>query len=1225
MRSRQRRRTPISKNMYVKEIVLDGFKSYAQRTVISGFDPLFNAITGLNGSGKSNILDAICFLLGISNLSQVRVVNLQELVYKSGQAGVTKATVTITFDNTDKNQSPVGYEGFDEITVCRQIVIGGRNKYLVNGVTVNNGRVQDLFRSVQLNVNNPHFLIMQGRITKVLNMKPPEILAMMEEAAGTRMYESKKASAVKTIAKKDSKLQEIEKILAEEITPTLEKLKEERASYLEFQNIGREIEHLNRLVVAYQYTKAEEIRKRSSGDTEEMMQQVKEWKDGIQQINEQLDKLQEEIAELERKRDAETGGSLKALEEKVDKEAMIVVKCKASVDNLKDQLAAEQKKKTDLEKSAEDESTVLAGKETQLATFEETFSQLQEAGHKATEKVERMRKHFQAISAGLCSSSDTGEDQTFADQLITYQNQVSTAQTEIKQAQMRLSQAQDELKKHGPSLKETERNYRQERKECDGLIEAANKLQMEISRLNFDESKKADLEKTRAVLDREVRQLQMQMNEMEQRFPSLQFEYKDPQRGFDRSKVHGLVAKLVKVRKISTATSLEVAAGGKLYNVVVDSEVTGKQLLQKGELKRRYTIIPLNKIAASTIKPQTVQRAKQLVGEENVHTALSLIGYDRDVKAAMEYVFGQTFVCESLEMTKKVTFDPKISTRSVSLDGDLMDPSGTLSGGSRPSRSSVLAALEKACKVEETLNAKVAQLDDVKRQLEGLESLSAKYHEKMGELELKRKEIERLEARLQHTVHHKQMEGIRKLHQTIAEQQEVIEEGKRTEKECSAKCKELEKKMKDSKGHRDKELKKAEKELNAAEKEAKELVKKMKDKEQERQAIELEVVELRKEVASIGEQAKVCDDAVEKLQKKIDESKEKLSQSEEQCRVARLALSEEKDKLKACNKDITARGRAKKKLEGEKNAAQLKVRDLEHTLERQSKETKEAGHTIEALVSKHEWILEEKKYFGQPGTGFDFKVHKPNDASQRLGQLEEQKKKLSRKVNMRAMNMLGKAEEKYQDLMKKREIVSNDKTKIEDVIHELDKKKEEALQKAHAQVNKDFGSIFSTLLPGTQAKLSPPEGLSVLDGLEVKVAFGDVWKENLTELSGGQRSLVALSLILSLLLFKPAPIYILDEVDAALDLSHTQNIGQMLKNHFQRSQFIVVSLKEGMFQNANVLFKTKFVDGVSTVTRRERQALPPVPTSARRDEEGDTSGKAKRPRVIKGKGTVGSC
>lgn len=104
-------------------------------------------------------------------------------------------------------------------------------------------------------------------------------------------------------------------------------------------------------------------------------------------------------------------------------------------------------------------------------------------------------------------------------------------------------------------------------------------------------------------------------------------------------------------------------------------------------------------------------------------------------------------------------------------------------------------------------------------------------------------------------------------------------------------------------------------------------------------------------------------------------------------------------------------------------------------------------------------------------------------------------------------------------------------------------------------MNKDFGSIFSTLLPGTQAKLRPPDGMDVIEGgLEVKVAFGDVWKESLSELSGGQRSLVALSLILSLLLFKPAPLYILDEVDAALDLSHTQNIGHMLKTHFKHSQ-----------------------------------------------------------------------
>lgn len=181
--------------------------------------------------------------------------------------------------------------------------------------------------------------------------------------------------------------------------------------------------------------------------------------------------------------------------------------------------------------------------------------------------------------------------------------------------------------------------------------------------------------------------------------------------------------------------------------------------------------------------------------------------------------------------------------------------------------------------------------------------------------------------------------------------------------------------------------------------------------------------------------------------------------------------------------------------------------------------------------------------------------------------------------------MIEKAESEYTELLRKRKVVENDKKKIQDVIKELDIKKKTELQMTWEKVNHDFGSVFSTLLPGTTAKLEPPEGMEVWEGLEVKVAFGGVWKESLTELSGGQRSLLALSLILALLLFKPAPMYILDEVDAALDLSHTQNIGNMLKTHFSQSQFIVVSLKEGMFNNANVIFRTKFVDGVSTVTR----------------------------------------
>jgi structural maintenance of chromosome 2 len=146
----------------------------------------------------------------------------------------------------------------------------------------------------------------------------------------------------------------------------------------------------------------------------------------------------------------------------------------------------------------------------------------------------------------------------------------------------------------------------------------------------------------------------------------------------------------------------------------------------------------------------------------------------------------------------------------------------------------------------------------------------------------------------------------------------------------------------------------------------------------------------------------------------------------------------------------------------------------------------------------------------------------------------------------------------------------------------------------HSLILSAFGEIFGDLLKGNTAKLEPPPGEDIAQGLEVKVCLGGVWKQSLTELSGGQRypaqsntpsSLVALSLIMSLLQFKPAPMYILDEIDAALDLDHTQNIGQLFKNRFKGSQFIVVSLKEGMFTNANVLFRAKFRDGVSAVDR----------------------------------------
>ncbi|CAE8586102.1 unnamed protein product [Polarella glacialis] len=250
---------------------------------------------------------------------QVRVGNLSELVYKQGQAGVTKASVTVVFNNEDKSCGPVGYEMHDKITITRQIVIGGRNRYLLNSHNVQQNQIQNLFHSVSLNVNNPHFLIMQGRITKVINMKPQETLSMIEEAAGTRMYENKKAGALRTLEKKQSKVEEINRLLAEEITPTLEKLQKERSNYMLWVSNNNEMERLQRFCIAYEYVQVKHRLENKNQQLEEMEENVRQLVSAIKALTDRDAVVQREIKDRTASRDKARSQELKKLEDEHSK------------------------------------------------------------------------------------------------------------------------------------------------------------------------------------------------------------------------------------------------------------------------------------------------------------------------------------------------------------------------------------------------------------------------------------------------------------------------------------------------------------------------------------------------------------------------------------------------------------------------------------------------------------------------------------------------------------------------------------------------------------------------------------------------------------------------------------------------------------------------------------------------------------------------------------------
>ncbi|XP_075212071.1 structural maintenance of chromosomes 2 [Lycorma delicatula] len=1170
--------------MYIKSIVIDGFKSYGKRTEVKDFDPEFNAITGLNGSGKSNILDSICFVLGITNLSQVRAGSLQELVYKSGQAGITKASVTVTFDNRDRNKSPIGYDRYEEITITRQIVVGGKNKYMINGSTVQNKKVNDLFNSVQLNVNNPHFLIMQGRITKVLSMKPPEILSMIEEAAGTRMYENKKQAAEKTIEKKDAKLNEMNKLICEEIAPKLGRLKDEQSKYLELQKVTRELDHLFKIHTAYRYLHAEESAVKSEEELINYQQSINDKKRSIEDGKAQITEIEQQILDVQKKRDEEKGGILAETEKKLNivegNQAKLVAKLKSSKDNV----SAEERRKKHLEKSLKDDQDALSDKQKHLDKMKDIFEQLKTADQEDSEALAAAQRRYQAVSAGLIASDDTG-DATFQDLLMKAKQEVAQMQTEKKQCAMQLDYNERELKTKEKQLKQTEVDFAKEQKQLAFKEKEFNDIQNELSNINYEDGKIEKLTEEKRSFAINIRMLQDKISNVESRNYRLAFRYIDPEPNFNHSLVKGLVCKLFKVKDRRFCTALETAAGERLYNVVVANDDVSRKLIKYGQLESRTTFIPLNKIASNKMDNRIVNLAAQLVGSDNIFPALSLIEYDNQLQPAMQWLFGQLFVCTDMDSGMKVAFDKRIMRRCITLDGDVIDPMGTLSGGAQLRTSSILNVVSELCKMQTELEHTEEKLRRVNSEIQSLSRIASNYSDLKQRLELRQHELEMIRERLQQTAHHQYQQEVDSLKQNIIDLKQKIDQCSLKEKENLKKVNELEGKVKNAKAIRDKELKTAEAEMNRIKKKAETSRKQWKEREQECENLNLEVAELQNSITNGQEQIVDASKKLDELKQESSDIAEELSNIKIEIKELQSDIAAQKAIISKHDHEIITTTQKKEKIAKEVADAELACITLEHSITKMKSDAEDAKKRLVDMESRYEWIKSDRQFFGEPNGMYDFKEHDPKEAGRKLKVLEETKEKLSRTVNTRAMNLLGKEEEEYNEMIRKKTIVENDKAKIVAVIKQLDEKKKDALRAAWEKVNKDFGSIFSSLLPGAQAMLKPPDGKDLLDGLEVKVGFGGIWKESLGELSGGQRSLVALSLILSMLLFNPAPIYILDEVDAALDLSHTQNIGQMLKAHFKHSQFIIVSLKDGMFNNANVLFRTRFVDGMSTVIR----------------------------------------
>jgi structural maintenance of chromosome 2 len=827
----------------------------------------------------------------------------------------------------------------------------------------------------------------------------------------------------------------------------------------------------------------------------------------------------------------------------------------------------------------------VVAKESDIATESQSIELKILAAKEAEERLARLTLDYQNMSAGI-SSTEGDEGRTLPEQISKAHSDSKSAEAKVQQASMKMKHLSKELKLVEKDLQKegkTAEKMAQKRavtahkvEDCRGKLKDMGFSPEEFNALDQE---KTDLEITVSELSERVDMLSAQLE------GRLRFKYSDPVRGFDRSKVKGLVAKLIEVKDHKNATALEVVAGGKLYQVVVDEAITGKALLDRGKLERRVTIIPLDKIKPRNVSHTASELANDISQslDSRASPAIELVGFDEEVRSAVEYVFGSTIVVDGMKAANAICDATK--TRTVTLEGDVYDPSGTISGGSNNQLGTTLVKLTELTQVTSKLDEKRSLLASISMKVKSMATHASSYDKLSATLELAEAELSNIDKHLSQTSFGMLVEQRDSMAAELeAAQNESIEMEEEKEKKWTlfVNLQAQEAELTERREQRLAEIDQAVKDAKADTVEKGRIARQADSKSQ---TFSLELDSLQAEVAAAEEAVSVAEQLLDEATG--DESKVQMKVGEVRAlyEEAKKELDELDGRLNKYSAKLVELKRAKSYLVKEAEVATLEAKKLSVTITRIHKERSGAEKLVATLMKKYAWIDSEKSAFGVPGGDYDFEETNPRHVGQQLQSLKAEQESLSKKINKKVMGMIEKAEGEYTELLRKRKVVENDKKKIQAVIEELDVKKKSELERTWVKVNRDFGSIFSTLLPGAFAKLEPPDGMKAWEGLEVKVAFGDVWKDSLSELSGGQRSLLALSLILSLLLFKPAPMYILDEVDAALDLSHTQNIGNMLKTHFSQSQFVVVSLKEGMFNNANVIFRTKFVDGISTVTR----------------------------------------
>ena len=1186
--------------MQLKKIILKGFKSFPEKTELT-FNHGVTGIVGPNGSGKSNIIEAIRWVMGEQSAKRLRGDRMNDVIFSGTheRKPLNIAEVELILDNAD------GYLDieFEEVSVLRRISRTGDSTYMINQQECRLRDISDLFMDSGLG-RESFSIISQGQVEAVFNSKPEDRRGIFEEAAGVYKYKVRKQDAERKLDQTQENLDRVQDILYE-LEAQLEPLKKQSDIAQSYLNQKEQLTDLDVSVTVVKIKelvetiKQDKMKHQALGEKlegvlnkiEEFERKQSKQKANLQEFEDLRDQLNQNLVEIVRKRER-TEAALNLFDEKARHKEVFIHEKEVAIERLTKQNSNLEKELAEVMEWFNKETNELNRLMSELKELEEKREYLE--GDKA-EQMEEIRGSY---IESLQKQTSLRNEKKYLEQ------ELSRNKRDEEKTQAHISTLREEVSTQKEKLAEKEEEYQAVSGQLLSLLNAFNEIEsIRIEKKEEKQRKNQRTQQTRHELER-AKAKQSSLFDMQENYAGYYAGVRAIMQEKNRLEgIIGTVAELIEIPK-DYLQAIDTVLGTRGQFVVVEDEKAGRSAINylKQYKKGRATFLPITTIQSRYIPDSMLERIASLPGYIGV--ASELVKNKRDVQNIIDNLLGQTIVAETLESANKIARATQFRNRVVSLEGDVINAGGSMTGGGgRQNTTSPIFTQ----KVElDTLTKFIDQNEKVvlemQAQQEELEEELQKLETQATTVRIQGEEMRLKEQQLKNEVEHLDTEVNRLERQLKAtsfeesEQKSLLETYSKQLGTLETDLKEITERLEES--NRRMELLSSEQENIDEEKEK--IASSILEISEKRNDVREKLAEIRSNRQYLESQFKQNQTQITELKADIEsfgtemevDSKEELESNLEKLIVEQSSIEkkqiEVKERLQVENKETSVLSEQLQKLNGRQQYLAEERSKLAVEL---SRNDVRMDHSLNYLVDEYKIGFEEAKLLETPDISLE-------EAQKKVRLLKKGIEELG-PVNLNSVAEYEHVNERYTFLSKQQNDLIDAKVQLYHTMDEMDAIVEKQFEETFIRIQEEFAKVFPKMFGGGYAELVLNQPDNLLEtGIEIIAQPPGKRLTRLSLLSGGERALTAISLLFAIIQVNPVPFCILDEAEAALDDANVIRFGRYLEEFEGDTQFIVITHRKGTMEHANQLYgvtmQEKGISKIVSVSLNEAQAIDGV-------------------------------